>query len=389
MKNIPYTKHKIFKSDIKNVIKSLQNDYITQGKYVDKLEKKITSSLKVKYALSCSSGTAAIHMALVGLGVSRNDNVIVPVVNFIAITNVLKILGANIFYADVDSLTGQMTPKSLKNCIKINKIKNIKAFCTMYLGGNPENIINFYKLKKKYKCYLIEDACHALGSKYFFKNWNSIGSCKHSDVCTFSLHPAKTITSGEGGIVTTNNFKIYQTAKLFRSHGMKKDNKKIYQKINRYWDYDIKSVGLNYRLSDINASLALSQFSKINKIIRMRNYIANMYIKSFSDCGFVEVQKISKTNFSAWHLFVIKIKNINNLKQKELFFKYLIKKNILAQQHYIPIFKYSVSKKISEKDFNGAQNYHKNSFSLPIFYDLPLKYVNIISHIIKNYFNEK
>jgi dTDP-4-amino-4,6-dideoxygalactose transaminase len=148
MKNIPYTKHKIFKSDIKNVIKSLQNDYITQGKYVDKLEKKITSSLKVKYALSCSSGTAAIHMALVGLGVSRNDNVIVPAVNFIAITNVLKILGANIFYADVDSLTGQMTPKNLKNCIKINKIKNIKAFCTMYLGGNPENIINFYKLKK-------------------------------------------------------------------------------------------------------------------------------------------------------------------------------------------------------------------------------------------------
>ena len=143
-----------------------------------------------------------------------------PIINFIASTNILNFMNVKIFYADVDEHTGQMTPKTIKECIKKNKLKNIKVILTMYLGGAPDNIIELYKLKKKYKCYIIEDACHALGAKYIYnKKFNYIGSCKHSDICTFSFHPLKSITSGEGGLVTTNNKLFADKIRLLRSHG--------------------------------------------------------------------------------------------------------------------------------------------------------------------------
>ena len=142
-----------------------------------------------------------------------------------------------------------MTPKNLKDCIKKNKLKKIKTFITMYLGGSPENAYEFFKIKKKLKCYLIEDSCHAFGSKYFYnKKLVPVGSCKHSDISTFSLHPVKSITTGEGGIVTTNNKKFYEFVSLMRSHGLVK-------KKNKHWEYDLKHCGLNYRLSDINSAL--------------------------------------------------------------------------------------------------------------------------------------
>ena len=177
-----------------------------------------------------------------------------PAINFVAIYNLCKLIGAKIFLADVSPDTGQMTPGSLLNCIKKNKIKKIKAIVTMYLGGYPQNVNEFYKIKKIYKCYLIEDACHALGAKYKVgKDVFNIGSCAHSDFCVFSLHPVKTITSGEGGLVTTNNQSFSKKIKLLRSHGIIKSS---------HWKYDIKFPALNYRLSDINCALSLSQLKK-------------------------------------------------------------------------------------------------------------------------------
>ena len=133
-----------------------------------------------------------------------------PAINFIAVYNMAKLMNAKIFLADVDSLTGQMTPKTLLKCIKNNKLKKIKAIVTMYLGGYPENVIEFYKIKKRFNCYLIEDACHAFGARYFYnKKYLPVGCCKHADISTFSLHPVKSITTGEGGIITTNNKSFY------------------------------------------------------------------------------------------------------------------------------------------------------------------------------------
>ena len=200
MKTIPYGRQYVDSQDIKLVSKVLKEDLITTGYYVKEFENKISKFLKVKYVASCNSGTSALHLALMAINLKKNDVIIMPAINFIAAYNMARLMKAKIFLADVDSLTGQMTPKTLLDCIKNNKLKKIKAIVTMYLGGYPEHVLEFYNIKRKLKCYLIEDACHAFGAKYLFnKKFLPIGCCKHSDISTFSLHPVKTITTAEGG----------------------------------------------------------------------------------------------------------------------------------------------------------------------------------------------
>ena len=169
MNIIPYGRQYIDNIDINFVSKALKEDLITTGSYVKKFEKKISKFLKVKYVASCNSGTSALHLAFMAINLKKDDVIIMPAINFIAAYNMARLMNAKIFLADVDSLTGQMTPKTLLECIKNNKLKKIKAIVTMYLGGYPENVIEFYNIKKKFNCFLIEDACHALGAKYLFR----------------------------------------------------------------------------------------------------------------------------------------------------------------------------------------------------------------------------
>jgi dTDP-4-amino-4,6-dideoxygalactose transaminase len=273
-------------------------------------------------------------------------------------------MNAKIFLADVDERTGQMTPETLLECIKKNKIQNIKAIITMYLGGYAENVYEFYKIKKKFNCYLIEDACHALGSAYKYKkNFYKIGSCIHSDLSTFSFHPLKTITSGEGGLVTTNNINLYKKILHFKSHGIIKKN---------HWDYDIEHAGFNYRLSDINCALAFSQLKKINKFIKFRKNIFNFYKNNLAYQKLISFPDFKNFNLSSFHLFIIKI-NFKKLSvTKDDFFKKILNDKIFLQFHYKPIFffKKIAQNKYHKKDFPGAMHYYKYYVSLPIYFGL-------------------
>ena len=375
MKFIPYGRQYIDSQDIKFVSQSLKKKLITTGEYVKKFENKIEKFLKVKFAISCNSGTSALHLAFMAIDLKKNDIIIMPAINFIASYNMAKLINARIFLADVDSLTGQMTPETLLKCIKDNKLKKIKAIVTMYLGGYPENVVKFYNIKKKLNCYLIEDACHALGAKYFYnKKYLSIGSCKHSDISTFSLHPVKTITSGEGGILTTNNKNLYNKVKLLRSHGIEKKKD--------HWLYDVKFVGFNYRLSDINCSLAISQLKKIKYFISSRKKIYNLYKKNLNNIvSFVNYDKKIKPSY---HLLLIKLK-IN----KNIFLKQMLKNKIMAQFHYIPIFNFKsvYFYKFLSKNYSGSLDYHKSIVSIPIYVGLSEKeqlyIVKMIKKIIK------
>jgi len=365
MKTIPYGRQCIDSSDIRIVSKALKEDLITTGRYVKKFENKISKFLKVKYTVSCNSGTSALHLALMAIGLGRDDVVIMPAINFIAVYNMARLMNAKIFLADVNPLTGQMTPETLLQCIKNNRLKKIKAIITMYLGGYPENVIKFYNIKKKFNCYLIEDACHALGAKYLFnKNLLSIGSCKHSDISTFSLHPVKTITTGEGGLITTNNKFFYNRIISFRSHGIDKDK-------NFHWKYNLSKSGFNYRLSDINAALGLSQLKKINKFIKFRRQVCNYYKKNLEQYrNIISLPKYNNKNFSSFHLFIISI-NFKKKITKDIFFKFFKKKKINCQFHYIPIYKFNFYNKLVKlKHYKGAEYYFRNSVSLPIFYNL-------------------
>ena len=214
----------------------------------------------------------------------------------------------------------------------------------MHNGGYPEHAVKFYNLKRKYNFLIIEDACHALGAEYKYKKkFLKIGSCKHSDVCTFSMHPVKTITSGEGGIVTTNNLKISKKLRLFRNHGINRNNK-------QHWKYDILNIGFNYRLSDINSALGLSQLNKINFFLNKRKKIYDKYYAKLNNFNLnLKIHNYSKNIKPSYHLFLISI-NFKKLgKSKDHFFAYLKKNKIISQFHYIPIYNFSIYK---EKKIN-------------------------------------
>ena len=379
MKYIPYGRQFIDNEDKKSVLNSLSNDLITTGPFVKKFEKKLKKYLNCKYSYVCSSGTAAIHLALLSIGLKKDDIILMPAINFIASYNMAKTMQLKVYLVDVDEHTGQITPNKIVECIKKNKLKKISALITMYHGGYPENVKKFYDIKKKYNFFIVEDACHALGSEYEFRNKShKIGSCKHSDISTFSLHPLKSITSGEGGVITTNNAKIAKNIKLFRSHGISRNKKK-------HWKYDVVKHGFNYRLSDINCALGLSQLKKINLFLYKRKKIYKKYISELQNFSrHLITPEYSKTVKPAFHLFVINIDLSQLKKNKDHFMTYLMRNNILAQQHYIPIYKFKVYKE-NPNNFPGTEKFFKNSISLPIFVNLNETKQKKIITIIKKY----
>ena len=386
MKIIPYGSQFIDNQDSKLVKISLKEKLITTGKFVERFEKNLKFFFKSKYALTCASGTAALHLSFKSINLKENDVVVMPAINFVAAYNLCLSMKAKVYLADVDKYSGQMTPDSLKYCIKKNKLKNIKLIITMYLGGQPNYIEEFYKIKKKYKSTLIEDACHALGASYKVKNKSyKIGSCRHSDISIFSLHPLKTITTGEGGIISTNNKKIFERTKYFRSHG-------IVRHPNDHWKYDIYDVGLNYRLSDINSALGITQLKKINLFIKKRKKIFDVYSKNFEEISqYINTNNSHNISYSsAFHLFIISI-NFYKLKMdKDKFMRYLKSKGIISQFHYIPLYRFlKLSKKygyrFNIKNFSNSEYYFKSSFSLPIYVNLPLNKQTYIIKTIKDY----
>ena len=219
-----------------------------------------------------------------------------------------------------------MTPKLILQCIKENKLQKIKAIICMHLSGYVEDMKSLYKIKKKYNAVLIEDACHALGSKYVFnKKLINVGKCQHSDISVFSFHPIKSITTGEGGLISTNNNNIYQKLYLLRSHGIRRNKKK-------YWEYNIKNPGLNYRISDINCALGISQANKLKFFIKKRRIIAKRYIELLKPLkNFIKIPSVNEIQYSACHLFIISInfKKINSTKDKLIAF--MNKRNIFPQ----------------------------------------------------------
>ena len=381
IKKIPYGKQFIDNSDISLVKQSLRGKYITTGNFVNLFEKEIKKKTGSKFALACVNGTAGLHLALLSLNLKKDDAIIMPSINFISSYRVAELLNLKIYLADVDPLSGQMTPSSVESCIKKNKIKKIKVIVTMYLGGYIENHLEFFKLKKKYKCFLVEDACHALGAKYKFNNsYYSLGSCRHSDIAVFSFHPVKNITTGEGGAILTNNRMLAKRIALFRNHGMVKNK--------NYWKYDIKDLGFNYRLSDINCALGLSQLKKLDKFIKKRKKIFLYYNNNFKKLNHIKLYNYSNKN-NGYHLYILTI-NYKKLKcSKDDFIKKLIKKGINVQFHYPPIYSFSFYKNKNRESFEGSEQYYKNSFSIPVYYSLSQndqKYIirNIIDIINKN-----
>ena len=378
---IPYSKQYIDNKDIESVEKSLKQKLITTGNSVRKFEKALAKKFNSTYAYTCVNATAGLHLAYLSVNLKKNDVIVMPAINFIAAYRLADLMGAKIYLADVDPNSGQMTPESIENCIKRNNLKKIKIILTMYLGGYPANNIDFFKIKKKYKCYLIEDACHAFGAMYAHNNKKYfVGSCKHSDLCVFSFHPVKPITTGEGGAITTNNKIFAKKISLLRSHGIIRNK--------NYWEYDIKELGFNYRLSDLNCSLGLSQLNKLNNFNLKRKNIFKIYKNKFSPIKkFVKIFEPT-SDINSYHLILLSI-NFTKLNcSKNKIFNYLNKKNIFPQFHYKPIFNFTFYKKKEKNYFPGALSYFDRTISLPAYFDLSEKNQNFIIKNIISFVND-
>ncbi len=379
-KSINYGNHFISNDDILSVTNALKEKKITQGYIVEKFENKLNSFFNSKYALVVSSGTAALHLSMLSLNLSKKDKVITSPISFLASANCVEYVGAKVDFCDIDKNNYTMDPNLFED--KLKKDKNIKAAIVVDYAGHPAAWEDFLYLKKKYKVMLVNDNCHAFGSKL---NNDEDYAIKYADIVTQSFHPVKQITTGEGGAIITNNKNLYSKVKLLRSHGMiRSDNKNTGP-----WLYSMNELGYNYRLPDINCALGISQLKKIKIFIKKRRQIAEIYKKNLI-LDFIKLPKNNNNIFHSHHLYPIQI-NFKSLKiDKKTFFKKMMKQNINLQVHYIPIHLQNYYRKkygFKKGDFKIAENFFKNEVSLPIYYTLTEKeqyrVINEIKKILK------
>ena len=386
---LPYGLQFIDSTDRNRIQKVLKSNFITQGPEIKKFEDKFAKYVGAKYAVACASGTAALHLSCLALGINSKSRILTSAITFVASANCAEYLGAKVDFVDVDEKTFCISVSELEKKLKEKKIDLV---IPVHLSGHSSEMNKIYKLKKKYKFYIIEDSCHALGGKY---NNFKIGSCKFSDISTFSFHPVKPITTGEGGMITTNNKKIYQKLLLYRTHGIQKNhisfkNKSLAFDKNKQpnrWYYEMDLLGFNYRITDMQAALGISQLTKINIFTKKRNQIARIYNKSLNNVENLKIPFESKNIIHTYHLYTILIdfKKINLTKNR--FMKYLHENGIGSQVLYIPVFLQPYYKRkynYKPSEFPVSMKYYEQALSIPIFYSLTFKeQVKVIKKIKK------
>ena len=369
MKIFSYSKQTISKKDIKSVTKILKSNFLTQGPTIEKFENKIKKFVKSRYAVAVNSATSGLHLSCLSLGLKKNDYLWTVPNSFVASSNCALYCGAKVDFVDINSKTWNIDEVLLeKKLIKTPKKKLPKILVVVHYAGEPVNLKKIYILSKKFNFKIIEDASHALGSK--FQN-DKIGNCKFSSTVVFSFHPVKPITTGEGGMVTTNNFKIYKKLKSLRSHGIEKNNFTNKKKL-KLWHYEQKDLGFNYRMNDIEASLGVSQLDNINFFLKKRNNLALRYKKKLLSLP-IRFQEIDSKNYSSYHLFTINFLKKSHIKNYDKIFNFLRQKKIFVQKHYILIYKHPYYRKLLGKLYlKNSEDFFNSVISLPLYPTLKL-----------------
>ncbi len=363
IKSIPYSKQKIDSSDIDAVRQTLTSDFITQGPKVEEFERALAHYCGAKYVVAVANGTAALHLAALASGLKKGDQAITSPITFLATANAVLYSGAEVVFADIDYDTVNIDPKSIRKLIS----KKTKAILPVDFAGLPAKAEEIYKIAKSNGLVIIEDASHALGARY---RGNKVGSCKHSDMSVFSFHPVKHITTGEGGCITTNSKKYYEKLKALRSHGVYRTDH--IQRKQGPWYYEMKELGFNYRITDFQCALGMSQLKKIDEFISKRIEIAQKYNESFSELK--EYLKLPAQEIDGekhvWHLYLLRLNLKNSASVRRKLFEYLKSNGINPQVHYIPIFRQPFYKRILNGRKNhcpNAERYYDEVMSLPIF----------------------
>tara|TARA_B100000575_G_scaffold291611_1_gene297965 strand:+ start:268 stop:1452 length:1185 start_codon:yes stop_codon:yes gene_type:complete len=379
-----YACQNVTETDIKSVCEILASDYLTQGPATVEFESKIANYIGVPTAENVSvvsSGTAALHLACLSLNVGANTNVWVPSISFVATANAPKLCGASVNFCDCNSLDGTLDLDSLEQkLIRADQIGILPdVLMIVHLGGLPMQIERILALKKQFGFMLIEDACHAFGAEY--QDGTIVGSCSEIEVTTFSFHAIKNLTTAEGGAVVSTNTNVSERVKVLRSHGVVKG-----VDAKRPWIYDQAEIGLNYRLSDLQCSLGLSQLSRALESKLYRQKIAKSYIKSFdkmlSQSVFREMPEYKSVERSVWHLFRISL--ADHAKRDEII-KALTVHEIGFSVNYRPIPLNSFWRECVEiSDYQNALIYSETTLSLPIHLKMEPKDAEYVASIVQS-----
>ena len=362
---IPYGRQEISQADIDAVVAVLKSEFLTQGPVVPMFEKAVAAYCDAQYAVAVNSGTSALHIACLALGVGFGDVVWTTPITFVASANCAIYCGATVDFVDIDpgtyNLSVAQLAEKLERAEKEGKLP--KVVIPVHLCGQSCDMASIYQLGQRYGFNIIEDASHAIGGRY---KSEPVGNCRYSDITIFSFHPVKIITSGEGGMAVTNDSDLAQKMVRLRSHGITRDPAEMTHAPDGPWYYQQIELGFNYRMTDIQAALGLSQLQKVDQFVSKRHHIAKRYMELFADLPVI-LPFQDMDCYSSFHLFVVQV-DLNQLAHREVFERLRVN-GIGVNLHYIPIYRqpYHARSGFDSKDFPQSELYYARAISLPIY----------------------
>jgi len=397
-KPIPYGRQNITAEDIEAVVETLKSDYLTQGPKIEEFETTFAKYIGCKYAVAVANGTAALHLGILALGVKEGDKVITTPITFSASANCVRYCGGEVVFADIDPVTYLLDINAVRGLLEAAPKGTYKGIIPVDFAGNAVNLEEFGKLASEFGLWIIEDACHAPGG-YFVDTSAALQNCgngRFADLSVFSFHPVKHIASGEGGMVTTNNVDLYKDLLKLRSHGITRNSSDFTNdlslatgdasiKTGNYpgWYMEMQELGYNYRLTDFQAALGLSQLKRADDGLKRRKEIAKKYNEAFLGKQWLKGQS-GVVEGHAYHLYVIEAENRLGL------YNFLRGANIFAQVHYVPVHLMPYYRQFGwqQGDFTYAETYYENCLSLPMYPTLSDAEQDFVITTIKKFYNE-
>lgn len=368
-----YGRQDINENDIKAVEAVLHSDFLTQGPAIERFERRVADYCGAKYAVAVTNATSALHIACRAAGLGHGGMLWTSPITFTASANCGRYCGADVDFVDIDDDTYNMSADVLEEKLKAAKAAGYSGHLPnvvvpVHLAGQSCDMVRIHKLSKEYGFTIIEDASHATGADYLD---TKVGSCKYSDMTVFSFHPVKIVTTGEGGMVLTNNEKLYEKLKLYRSHGITRDEKLMTHEADGPWYYQQVELGYNYRMTDIQAALGYSQMDRLDEFVARRRYLVARYNKLLKDLSLRTPHVMEGANPS-WHIYIVRLDLARVKKSKKKIFAEMREHGVTLNLHYIPVHTQPYYEALGHTpdECPVAMKYYAEAFTLPLYYDL-------------------
>jgi UDP-4-amino-4,6-dideoxy-N-acetyl-beta-L-altrosamine transaminase len=385
---IPYGKQDITQKDIDAVIDALTSENLTQGPLVTQFEEALSSYLQSNFGVAVNSATSGLHIACLSLGLSEGDIVWTSPISFVASANCALYCGASIDFVDIDLVTHNISIELLKEKLEQAERDEVlpKILIPVHLSGLPCEMKEIFELSKKYGFKIIEDASHAIGSKYSIQKNSKVGNCEFSDITVFSFHPVKIITTGEGGLCCTNDIDLAAKMHQLKAHGVNRNIENFDCDSNEKWNYAQESIGFNYRMTELQAALGLSQFTRLEQYIKKRNEIRTVYDEHLSNLP-LQLPKVQDDVLSSTHLYIVKFKE-DKLKNRNNLYEHLVQSGIGVNLHYIPIYRHPFYLNLGFKKGHcpNAEHYFQSAISIPVHQSMSEEDVKTVIDSVMSFF---